>query len=116
MKVSNFFAACDMVVVDVDPEMADMTNPRGEIHGYAAYVYADSERGDRRRLFVKSSRWEDEAICPADTLARSLNARLAAGKLPVGFDRWEAARPCYGSDAYVEYGQADDLELERMEG
>jgi len=115
MRVTEFFAACDLCVVDVNPEMADMANPRGEIHGYASFVYATFERGDRRRLFVKSSRWEDEAIAPADTLARALMARLANGKLPVGFDRWEECRPCYGSPAYIEYGQEDDLMLERKE-
>lgn len=26
---------------------------------------------------------------------------------------WEQARPAYGSDAYIEYGQADDLAWER---
>jgi hypothetical protein len=115
MKVTNFFAASDLAVIDRDPEMADMSNPRGEIIGYASYVYADSEHGDRRRKPVTVSRWEKDAMEPAEALARSLNARLAAGKMPVGFDRWEEARPGYGSDAYVEYGQADDVALERRE-
>jgi hypothetical protein len=115
MIVTNFFAASDLAVVDVNPEMADMSNPRGEIIGYASYVYADSERGDRLRKPITVSRWEKEAMEPAEALARALNARLAAGKLPVGFDRWEAARPGYGSDAYIEYGAADDLAAEREE-
>lgn len=116
MKVSQFFAMSELAVVDVNPEMADMSNPRGEIVGYASFVYADSEHGDRRRLYVRSSRWDDEAMAPANKLADALNARLAAGKLPIHFDRWEDARPGYGSAAYVEYGQDDDLELERREG
>lgn len=114
MKVSKFFAASDLAVVDVNPEMADVTNPRGEVIGYASYVYADSERGDRKRRPVTVSRWEKEAMEPAEALARALNARLAAGKLPVGFDRWEDARPCYGSPAYVEYGAQDDCEFEEQ--
>lgn len=115
MTPISFFAATDLVIVDVNPEMADYTNPRGEILGYAAYVYADSESGDRRRFFVKTSRWESEVLPQAERLAAALNARLASGRLPVAFDRWEEARPAYGSDAYVAYGQYDDLMLERRE-
>ena len=114
MKPTHFFAATDTVVVDVNPEMADYDNPRGEIMGYAAYVYAEDAAGNRVRTHVASSRWMEEFMPRAVQLAAALNARLAAGRLPVGFDRWEAARPAYGSEAYVQYGAADDLIWERQ--
>ena len=95
--------------------MADYDNPRGEIIGHAAYVYADSDRGDRRRLFVKTAYRESEVLPQAERLANALNARLASGRLPVGFDRWEEARPGYGSEAWQEYGEYDELMLERRE-
>lgn len=116
MKVSNFFAATDIVVVDTNPEMADMDNPRGEFFGSAAFVYAEDDGGNRRRTYVTTRDSDAEALEVAKRMAEALNARLAAGKLPIGFNRWDDARPAYGSDAYVAYGQADDLELERMEG
>jgi hypothetical protein len=115
MTPINFFAATDLAVIDVNPEFADYSNPRGEIVGHAAYVYAESARGDRRRVYVTSALLERDALEPADRLARALNNRLAAGKLPVAFDRWEDARPAYGSDAYLNYGQADDLAIELRE-
>jgi hypothetical protein len=115
MKIVSFFAAADIVVIGTDPEMADYDNRRGEIHGSAAFVYAEDERGNRRRLLVKTARFESDALPQAESMAIALTARLAAGKLPVAFDSWAHARPCYGSDAYIEYGQADDLALEREE-
>lgn len=115
MTPTNFFAATDLVVIGINSEMADYDNPRGEIIGHAAYVYADSEHGDRRRFFVKTDRFESEVLPQAERLAAALNARLAAGRLPVGFDRWEETRPGYGSDAWQEYGEFDEMMLERRE-
>lgn len=113
MQPTHFFAAADTVVIDYNPEMADYDNPRGEIMGYAVYVYAEDAAGNRVRTHVASSRWIEEFMPRAVQLAAALNARLAAGKLPVGFSRWEQARPAYGSDAYLEYGAADDIAWER---
>lgn len=115
MTPTTFFAATDLVVVGTNPEMADYDNPRGEIIGHAAYVYADSAEGDRRRLFLKSAHFESEVLPSAERLAAALNARLANGRLPVGFDRWEEARPAYGSQAWQEYGEFDEMMLERRE-
>jgi len=115
MKAVAFFAATDIVVVGQNFENADVSNPRGYEFGSAAYVYAEDAAGNRRRLFVASSRWEDEVLPKAEKLAAALTARLAAGKAPVGFARWEEARPAYGSAAYVAYGQDEDVALEARE-
>jgi hypothetical protein len=115
MQPTAFFAASDIVVVDSNPEMADYTNPRGLIYGVSSYVVAEDARGNRCRLYVATGRYDEDVLPAADRLAQALNARLACGKLPVAFDRWEDARPAYGSDAYIEYGQYDDIELERRE-
>lgn len=113
MKPVNFFAATDMVVVGYNPEMADYDNPRGELYGYVSYCYAESASGDRTCISVASGRREADCLPHAERMAEALNARLASGKLPVNFESWESARPAYGSDAYVKYGAADDLEWER---
>lgn len=115
MNPTQFFAATDLVVIDVNPEMADIDNPRGEIIGHAAFVYAEDAAGNRCRKFVATSRWESDVLPRAEREALALAARLAAGRLPVAFDRWEAARPAYGSDAYIEYGADDDLAMEARE-
>jgi hypothetical protein len=100
-----------VTVVGFDSEFADIDNPRGARFATDFVVYARDEEGNSAEspaLFRN-----DEA--GAERYATALRARLAAGKLPVGFDRWAEARPVYGSDAYVAYGAADDLALEARE-
>jgi len=111
----TFDVRADLVVVGTNPEMADYDNPRGELHGEALYLQAANERGDRRELFVKTVAGGDlrHQMAVAQRQADALNARAAAGKLPVAFERWQEARPVYGSDAYLAYGMADDLAWER---
>jgi hypothetical protein len=106
----RFYAHNDLVVIGRDPEMADITNPHGDIIGARWYVVGANDRGDTRELTVLTG------ACPrtaAEHLAERLQARWdSLGKLPVGFDLWPEGRPVYGSQAYVEYGQADDLAWE----
>lgn len=113
MKPEFFFAETSTVIVEYDPERADYSNPRGEIYGSAGYVYAEDSKGNRLRQRVSTHYSDSVALSAAQRVANALNRRLATGKLPVGFTRWDVARPAYGSDAYVEYGAADDLEWER---
>jgi hypothetical protein len=115
MQVAAYTVRTDIVVVDTNPEMADYDNPHGHVYGFAAFVQAESARGDRRQLHVVTLRVESLAADAAQRIADALTARLAAGKLPVAFDRWTDARPAYGSDAYLDYGQDDDVALERRE-
>jgi hypothetical protein len=109
----NFYVHSDIVIIGQNPEMADYTNPRGDVHGLRWYVVAANERGDTREVTVTTG----PKGCPrtaAETLAARLQTRWdTLGKLPVGFEAWPAGCPVYGSDAYVEYGQDDDLAWER---
>ena len=113
MRPVKFFAFTDIVTVGINSEMADYSNPRGEIYGSAGYVYAEDSKGNRLRQRVSTHYSDSVALSAAQRVANALNRRLATGKLPVGFTHWDVARPAYGSDAYVEYGAADDLEWER---
>lgn len=115
MQPIEFFARTDIVVIGTNPEMADYSNPRGDIHGHAAYVVAEDAHGNRACLHAGTSRFEADVLPHAEQLAAALNARLALGKLPVGFAGWSADRPAYGSEAYAAYGAFDDLMLERRE-
>lgn len=111
---THFFAATDLVIVGQNPEMADYDNPRGDIIGSAAYVYAEDAKGYRVCQHVATG-WEEEVLEKAEKLASALNNRLAAGKLPVAFNTWQEARPAYGSDAFVETNQGyEDYLEERM--
>jgi hypothetical protein len=99
----EFSQMTDIVVIGVNPENADYENPRGEIYGYASYVVATSERGERRRMFVNSGHvaYEKELLQEAEEIAIRLTTRLnSLSKLPVGFDMWEEYFPVYGSPAF----------------
>lgn len=115
MQIEYFTAGTDIVVIGQNAEMADYDNPRGYIYGFSAYVQAVSPQGDTRVLTVATSNDEAEVLAKAEAQAAALSARLAAGKAPVGFDRWVEGRPVYGSDAYSAYGQYDDMEWERRQ-
>lgn len=110
MQALTFFVSSELVIVGTHPEMADYDNPRGHVFGESWSVYAENAHGDRRAFHVGVN-----GRTRAEKLAVALTARMATGKLPVAFDRWTEARPAYGSDAYVEYGQADDVALEARE-
>jgi hypothetical protein len=112
MKVVEFLGGTDVIVIDQNDEMSDFANPRGYIYGFLGYVQAISERGDTRIMYLSSARWERDVLAEAEAQAAALNARLAAGKLPVAFDTWQAGRALYGSAAYVDYGQQEELEWE----
>jgi hypothetical protein len=116
-KVFNTFAVrTDIVVIGRNPEMADYSNRDGSIFGYAAYVEASNDYGDTRELFICSSACEAEATEKAETLAQCLTARFESlGKQPVGFAAWREGRAIYGSEAWVEYGNDDELAYERRE-
>ena len=103
MKPVNFFAMSDVVVVGTNSENADMTNPRGEQYGFAAYVIGESYEGERRRLHVATDVCCEVALSKAEKMASALNMRLRNfGKPPVAFDRWPEYFPAYGSTAYDE--------------
>jgi hypothetical protein len=105
-----FFAATDIVVTGSNPENADVTNPRGEYFGSAGYVVAEDAVGNRVRLHIKTEQRDADALAAAGRVADALNARLASGKLPVAFDRWEETFPAYGSAAY---DPQEEIEWER---
>lgn len=115
MQIEYFVAGTDIVVIGQNVEMADYDNPRGYVYGFAAYVQAVSPQGETRVLSLGAGNSEAAMLAEADAQAAALNARLAAGKAPVGFDRWVEGRPVYGSEAYSAYGQADDVEWERCQ-
>lgn len=111
-----FDVGTDLVVTGTNPELADISNPRGEIFGFRPWIRASNLHGDTRVLYLPVRAVESAAVDSARPLADALQRRLDnLGKLPVNFDSWVEGRPIYASEAYVEYGAADDLALERLE-
>ena len=91
----------DVVVIGYNPENADISNPKGAIHGYAAYVLAEDAKGNRLKQYVKTDRWESEAVKPANELAQKYNHDLRNGIVP-DLSNWEMTHGVYGSDAHSE--------------
>lgn len=117
-NVTQFTAASRYVVTGSNPEMADFSNPRGNLYALAYYVQASNEHGDTWELdlFVGHIGLDAENAPKAERVAAALQARLDnLGKLPVQAAAWQPGRALYGSQAYVEYGQDDDVALERRE-
>lgn len=102
-----------------------VTEDGDDFIGELFIIYAEDARGNRwahRAKFdgvkVEQSEW--------GTLFKDNReqARKACQYLIDRFEKsnklwaamWEEARPAYGSDAYVEYGQADDLAWEKAQG
>ncbi len=93
--------------------------------GYVYFVEVENARGDRWRLKhyfpgVKVVQWEEgpiyqdvraEVIPKLDRLVESIK-RVKN----VADDQWNQARCAYGSEAYQDYGMAEDLALEKQEG
>jgi hypothetical protein len=110
---NQFYGHCDIVVTGTDPEMADYSNPRGERHGFLSYVRISNDYGDTKVQTFKVFHTEREAVDFAERLAATLQTRLdKLGKYPVDFAQWSEGRAVYGSDAYQDYGRAEEVEWE----
>jgi hypothetical protein len=83
------------------------------VYGYAGYVEAVTSRGDVRELCVIVDGDQQKVLDETLITVRALSVRLSnLGREPVAFDTWATGRPVYGSEAYIEYGQANDVEWE----
>jgi hypothetical protein len=88
-------------------------------------VMVENERGDRwvhQTHFqgVRIEQWEEGPVYLDNryeaeaAAAKLLRAVKHAGK--INMDCWEETDPAYGSDAYLRYGAAADIQREKMEG
>jgi hypothetical protein len=113
----EFDVGSDMVVVGFNSESADYDNPRGALHAIQPYVRAIDARGNTMvKYSTKTYHVADEKQAHADAEIVAISLRLKlANRLKPNFDKWQVGRPVYGSEAYIEYGQDDDLALERQE-
>jgi hypothetical protein len=105
----------DIVVTGYNGEMADFDNPRGEIHGFRAYLTITAEDGSRWAHFAHCTKhWEQEAIAEVEKLKARVQAFLDHGAQPLDPACWTPIQPCYGSDAYQSGGwEAETVAWER---
>ena len=86
----------DWVVLRCDPEMADMTHPRGEVIGEVFRLLATAANGNR---------WAWGGF-------ESLELALASIESAPPVILWTETYPEYGSMAYVSHGQQEEVEWE----
>jgi hypothetical protein len=91
----------DLTVVGTNPEMADMSNPRGEIIRERWYAIAEDASGNRWRWG-----WYETAE-EAEHAFRAIAPPVA---------QWEETYPSYGSPAYEQYGEAELVAWEKARG
>lgn len=89
--------ASDLRVVSYNPENADLDFPHGERIGEVFYFQATNDRGDRRRY----------GSYPSAEIAE--NSYLFTPCV----DFWYDDEPEYGSKAWLEYGELNQIEAER---
>lgn len=109
----QFHLALKVVTVGHNPEMADISNPRGEIRREAYTVIAEAANGRRwehDHTFVSSRHNDDDCGERAEALRGRIALAYAAGR-KLDQNRWREIDPCYGSEAYVE----QDVERHRWE-
>jgi hypothetical protein len=93
----------ELVVVEFNPEMADVTNPRGEIVGEVFFVrITDNSTGNRWRHHINFAHRQR-----AEKLAERVRAR---GGITDKF--WFLHYPVYGSLAYCD-GIEEEIALEK---
>jgi hypothetical protein len=95
----------DIVIVGSNPEMADMTNPNGNIEGLAHYIVAETPLG--RRFAHNATAITHNGNPDSDmTVERleSLTDYLNANHPSLDADCWTEVQASYGSAAYVSGG------------
>jgi hypothetical protein len=94
----------EIVVVGRNPEMADIDNPYGHIHGIAYFTVATYPSGLRfRHIHNHEDINKAEDYCERIQKANFFNLRY-----------WQSFRPVYGSRAYEE-NMGEELALEKKE-
>lgn len=113
----HFEVAEELVVVGRDPEMADYSNPRGELVGEAHYIVGTYEDGRRIAHEVCATTRRGHLLGgPSVERLERLAAHLNEAQPALNPDLWRDTRPVYGSEAYVSSGQEFlDWSAERAE-
>ncbi len=104
----------NLVIIGSNPEMADMTNPNGNIEGLAHCIVAETPKG--RRFAHIATAYTHNGYADSDITVERLErlaAHLNATHPALHPDCWTEVQACYGSPAYVEGGwEAHNLSLE----
>ena len=95
-------------VVDYNPELADIGNPNGEIHGITLYISTEDSEGNRflnktSSRILQSNDSHKESLTHYENRIRKMAEWLNVNQPDLEMDNWEESYPVYGSPAYVEW-------------
>ncbi len=93
----------ELQIIDLDPECADIDNPKGYIYGEVPILIAEDDDGYR---FEYQDYLADNST---DFEEFRLNLQRLANENKINFIEynWRPIRPCYGSKAYIESNQSE---------
>jgi hypothetical protein len=112
-----YFVRTDIVVVDHNSEMADMSNPDGAIHGDADYIVAETPTGRRFAhdiTAITRSNGHTESKVSSLRL-EELAFHLNETKPDLDMTHWEEIDPCYGSEAFISQDTEKKNRLREIE-
>lgn len=121
---SNLKALGLTVAVDSELFEAGLTEDGEAFVGERYVVVAEDELGNRWRHHkafsgvevvdcVDHSFFKDVRPAARDQAYALVDRIVAAGEIDL--DRWSESRPAYGSTAYLQYGQDDEIAWERAQ-
>ena len=101
----------DVTVVCCDPEMADYSNPRGEIYGDRFFLRVSNGLGQ-----AYTTRYYPDHYKTMESAAHRLALLIEAGTVnPHSNAKLHLDSPVYGSRKWAEHGEADELMWEKKE-
>ena len=95
-------------VIGYNPELADIGNPNGEIHGITLYISAEDSEGNRFLNKTSSRKLQDndsykESLTHYENRVREMAEWLNVNQPDLNMENWEKSYPSYGSLAYKEW-------------
>ena len=95
-------------VVDYNPELADIGNPNGEIHGITLYISVEDSEGNRflnktSSRILQGNDSHKESLTHYENRIREMTEWLNVNQPDLNMENWEKSYPVYGSPAYVKW-------------
>lgn len=104
-------ALSDITVVGIDPEMADYSNPRGELYGDRDFLRVSNAQG---RVYV--TKYYPVHYKVMESAAFRLSVLIETGDVdPHHCPKLHRGTPVYGSKEWAEHGEADEVMWEEKE-
>lgn len=113
-----YFVRTDIAVVGQNSEMADMSNPNGDILGDVDYIVAETPTGRRFAHNAVAVTSSNSAPLSGDITPARLEAlafHLNETKPDLDMELWHEIDPCYGSEAFISQGTEQQNRLREIE-